>query len=617
VDPGDGLRPRAARRPSLYCWYVELTPIRLEAEVTDGRGSRTLTTGLDGSPGPIGLGSLEIDLDLSDGGARWGLANRGDRNVRVRSVAVVFELIGVVGPLRMFRNGYQSWSPTATAVLGVDVDPSVRADFPFLQAVHHADQRRARPGELRSEWVTVLADDSGAPPVLLGFDGGDRHDGTLRLHEEDDRVEVRAEAFLGDAELGAGARRDLHAVEIDRRHGVDPSDLVEAWATRAGARGGARVGAPFQVGWCSWYQYFHNVTERDILSNLSLADDWPFDVFQIDDGYQVAIGDWLETNDRFHSDLADLAGVIRSAGRTPGLWLAPFLAAPDSDIVRRHPDWIARHLVDGVDAGPLRTWWNPSWGGGENGFMYGLDTTHPEVQYHLEHLAAAVVDAGFPYLKLDFTFSPSVDGGYTDPSCTPAERVRAGFAAIRRGCGNDSFLLGCGVPLSNVVGLVDANRIGPDVAPVWALDPSDEMVAGYLGTQPATSHAFTNTLTRSFMHRKLWLNDPDCVMLRTTDTQLGEAAARTWARAVGVSGGLALVSDDLSLLDAGSRRLLDEVISLGRAADDGVRDGVGARCPDLMEPSAPGRLDSRAGHLEADPFTGTSHLASPEGPASS
>ena len=587
---------------------MEVTPVRLDVEFTDGHGRSAGATAPIESSGSIGLGPLEVDLDLNDTGAQWSLANRGDRPVRVRSVSLVFALTGASGPVRMFRNGYQSWSPSTTGVLGVDTDPSLRADFEFLQAVHHADQRRARPGELRSEWVTVLADGSGGGPVLFGFDGGDRHDGTLRLIGEDGHVELRAEAFWGDAELGPGEQRELHRLEIDCRDGVGASDLLEAWAARAGDRSGARSNAPFQVGWCSWYQYFHDVTEDDIRSNLALAGDWPFDVFQVDDGYQAAIGDWLQTNARFPSDLAGMADSIRASGRTPGIWLAPFLAAPDSELVRRHPDWIARYRVDGVDTGPLRTWWNPPWGGGEDGFMYGLDTTHPEVLSHLEHLAASMVDAGFPYLKLDFTFSPSVDGGYTDPSYTPAQRVRAGFDAIRRGAGDEAFLLGCGVPLSNVVGLVDANRIGPDVAPVWVLDPPDEVVPGYLGTQPATSHAFTNTLTRSFMHRRLWLNDPDCVMLRTSDTGLSAEAAATWARAVGMSGGMVLVSDDLALLDGDARRLLDEVIALGTIADDGARAAHGPRCPDLMEPSAPRRLASLAGELDTDPITGASRV---------
>ena len=595
--------------PCLYGWLVQLIALRVEAETTDGSGTRRWDQSVLGSPLTAALGPLEVTLALSDSGAQWSVANHSDRPVRVRSVALVYRLVEAAAPVRIFRNGYQSWSPSAVAVLGIDGDPSERANLPFLQAVHHADQRRARAGELRAEWVTVLDDGGSAPPVLLGFDGGDRHDGTLRLGVDElgdgHEIVVRAEAFLGDAEMPPGTLRPLHSVIIEQQMGKDASDLLEAWAARVGSDGGARISSPFQVGWCSWYQYFHAVTEGDIRSNLARADEWPFDVFQIDDGYQAAIGDWQETNTRFPSDLAGLADAIRGSGRTPGLWLAPFLAAPDSEVARNHPDWIARHQVDGLDAGPLRTWWNPPWGGGEDGFMYGLDTTHPEVQDHLERLASAVVDAGFPYLKLDFTFSPSVDGAYADPSRTPAERVRAGFAAIRRGAGEDTFLLGCGVPLANVVGLVDANRIGPDVAPLWDLEASDEVVPGYLGTQPATSHAFTNTLSRSFMHRRLWLNDPDCVMLRAEETALSTEQARAWARAVGVSGGMVLVSDDLDLLDHSAKALLDEVIALGRASDESARSGRGARCPDLMERSAPQALEWAGGSVSTT--TGSDH----------
>ena len=401
---------------------MRVLPFRLEAEVTDAQGTRVEVADLEGSGRAFGLGPIEVTIELHDTGLDWSVANRGDRTVRVRSVSLVYGVAGARGPVRMLRHGYQSWSPSSVAVLGEDVDPSTLADLPFLQAVHHADQRTARSGELRSEWVTVLADgpDATDAAVLLGFEGGDRHDGTLRLAP-------------GDAELAAGAHRELHPLVVEHGRVADASPMLERWAERVGRVGGARVDAPYQVGWCSWYQYFHDVTEADITANLARADQWPFEVFQVDDGFQAAVGDWLETNDRFPSDLSGLASSIRASGRTPGLWLAPFLVAPDSEVAAMHPDWIARHVVDGVDTGPLRTWWNPPWGGGEDGFMYGLDTTHPDVAAHLEAVAAAVVDAGFPYLKLDFTFSPAADGGYADPSRTPAERVRAGFQSIRRG----------------------------------------------------------------------------------------------------------------------------------------------------------------------------------------
>lgn len=590
---------------------MQLIPRRMEAAVGSAEGDRSMSAVITGSTCVTRLGPLELTAALTQTGVEWSVANRGDDAVRVRGVALVFELVDVVVPLRMFRNGYQSWSPSAVATLGADVDPSAVADFEFLQATQHADQRRARDGELRSEWVTVLADagSTGSEhPLLIGFDGGHRHDGTFRLRPNGGSVELWAEAHLGDALVEPGEERHLHRLVLDDGGEGDASSKLAGWATLVGSRNGARVRAPYRVGWCSWYQYFHDVTEEHLRTNLALAADWPFEVFQLDDGFQRAIGDWLTTNDKFPSGLDAIASSIAAAGRIPGLWLAPFLVAPDSEVATLHPEWIARNVVAGVDRGPLRTWWNPGWAGGEDGFMYGLDTTHPEAAAHLESVAAALVDAGFTYLKLDFTFSPSVDGGYADPSCTPAERVRAGFDAIRRGAGDDAFLLGCGVPLANVVGVVDANRIGPDVAPTWALEPSEEIIKGYLGMQPSTQHAFVNTLARAFMHRRLWLNDPDCLMLRTEDTHLTQAALRTWAHTVALSGGLALVSDDLALLDADARRLLDEVTALGRASDDDALLDNGACCPDLLDRCPPSQLVAAGWVLEAEPSAGASTL---------
>jgi alpha-galactosidase len=69
------------------------------------------------------------------------------------------------------------------------------------------------------------------------------------------------------------------------------------------------------------------------------------------------------------------------------------------------------------------------------------------------------------------------------------------------------------------------------------------------------------------MHRRLWLNDPDCIMLRTEQTSLSADEVYRWANTVGESGGMALVSDDLSLLGPKERRLLDDVLAVGRDRD--------------------------------------------------
>jgi alpha-galactosidase len=213
-----------------------------------------------------------------------------------------------------------------------------------------------------------------------------------------------------------------------------------------------------------------------------------------------------------------------------------------------------------------------------------LDTSHPEVLANLERLAADLVERGYRYLKLDFTYAAGLDGVFHDPTMTPAERVRAGFDAIRRGAGDDTFILGCGAPLGATVGAVDGMRIGPDVAPWWEPQADQWRPPGYVGAEPATRSAWHATLARSFQHRRLWLNDPDCLMLRTTATRMAPATVERWARAVAASGGMAIVSDDLALLGADARRLLDEVLEVGRAVDRRAIEGESPESPDPFGP---------------------------------
>lgn len=556
-----------------------------------------------------GVDDVVVTVDLGTDRLTWSVANRGDRPVRIRRIAVEVAVRDGAGPLRMFRHGYQSWSPCDTAVVGTDRDPSLRVpDLAAFLGAYHADSRPAHDGEIRSEWVTVLADDRAA--VLLGAIGGSAHDVTFRAWLDDRSSPVVAiDAFLGGARLDAGEQRTLHDIRIDDGGGrADPAGaaaLLEAWAAEAGTQERARTDAPYQVGWCSWYHYFHEVTAAAVGANLAAAASggWPFDVFQVDDGYQRAIGDWLDTDDEtFPAGIAPLAADIAAGGFRPGIWLAPFLAAPDSQVATEHPDWFARH----ASGRPLGAWFNPAWGGGQDGVMWALDTTHPEVQDHLERVGRELVTRGFSYLKLDFTFAPSLDGDWHDERQTPAERVRAGYEAVRRGAGPDAFLLGCGAPLANVVGVVDGNRIGQDVAPVWSLPPESEMIPGYLAIQPAVAAAAGNTIARSFMHRHLWLNDPDCLMLRTEQTQLAPTAMRTWADVVASSGGMALVSDDLRLLGDDAKAILHDVVERGRASDERAATGAPARCDDLVTSQRPATLASGPGVLHVDLDRGTS-----------
>ena len=58
--------------------------------------------------------ALEVEWSLSADRLTWSVANRGDGPVAVDAVAVVARLDLLVEPLRVFRHGYQSWSPTSS-----------------------------------------------------------------------------------------------------------------------------------------------------------------------------------------------------------------------------------------------------------------------------------------------------------------------------------------------------------------------------------------------------------------------------------------------------------------------------------------------------------------------
>jgi len=153
--------------------------------------------------------------------------------------------------------------------------------------------------------------------------------------------------------------------------------------------------------------------------------------------------------------------------------------------------------------------------------------------------------------------------------------------------------------------------VGSDVDPSWELLAHHDHLPGYSSNQPSTRNAYANTVTRAFMHRNLWLNDPDCLMLRTEETAMTADAVRTWAHAVGVSGGMALVSDDLALLGPEARALLDDVVDIGRAVDAAARGGVVPVAGDLMDHEIPRHLAGAGYELVVDPDTATSTLHRP------
>jgi hypothetical protein len=339
--------------------------------------------------------------------------------------------------------------------------------------------------------------------------------------------------------------------EATLRFAFDPagdtsSALAALFVPRAVDRGRFAVGAP--AGWCSRYQLYTSVTEADVIANLEVCaahfDPRFLRTVQIDDGYQRAAGAW-ETNDKFPHGHRWLTEQIHAKGFQAGLWVAPFAVTQRSGIPTAHPDWLLRS-----GGAPLSHGANATWGG----TVYALDAAHPGVRGWLRDLGRQVVhEWGYDYLEIDFLLYATAGDAHAG-GATHAEAYRAGLAVIRDGMGPDAFLLGCGAPLQHAVGAVNGMRIGADVDATW-------------GGIQAPARA---TALRSFYHRGAWFNDPDCLVVRPP---LSLDEARVWTSIVALSGGTALLSDDLSRLPPDRIALLQRALPVapirGRAGDLG------------------------------------------------
>lgn len=493
-----------------------------------------------------------------------------------------------------FQQGWQSWSNAR--VYGPS-DRQVVSPVPFWrrQVSNGFHRPSGRRGALRSEVVSVIW--AGEAALLVGFVRGDRQFGGIDL----DLAGGRVARFVVGCDLDGTALAPGRSVESEPLlvlTGSDPVALLERWADELGARQGARVPGRSPSGWCSWYHYYAKVTESDVRENLVAADELgvrlPLDYLMVDDGHQRRIGDWLDTADAFPAGMGDLAARIVASGRDAGIWLAPFLVDPDSDLARQHPDWVVRHR----GGRPIAPLWSPLWN--RRKAMRVLDTTHPEVLRWLEALAHHVrYRWGFRILKLDFLYAAGLPGLRHDPDRTRAEAVRAGLEAIRAGAGDDAFLLGCGCPLGPAVGIVDGMRIGADVAPVWDFAPLRWLTRDEAGASSRV--AVRNVLTRAVLHRRLWVNDPDCLLVRTERSRLRLGEIRVMLAASALTDGMLVVSDRLGGLPADRVDLLATALDLA---------GGRPRVPDLFERPMPEVViaarahDTLVGLLNLDGGTG-------------
>jgi alpha-galactosidase len=382
-------------------------------------------------------------------------------------------------PKRFFRHGWQSWTLTSW------LDPSspplpIRA--PEFRAKDE-DPAYAFHKNHVSAWV-----------------------GAVEL-DEDDILLIGALGLGGRVELDKQTLKGFYENEYEGEWLIArgrEDDVFEKYANILETKFGKTRFPNAPRVWCSWYSLFKWINEPILTKTLHRLGDLPFDIFQIDDGWQDESGYW-DAGKNFPSGMASFADKVKISGRTAGIWLSPFIVTPNLKIFHEHPDWILRD-EQGNMVGAGLNW---------TGATYALDLTHPEVLEWLDKLIRKVVGWGYNYLKLDFLYAGAAIGKrYKD---IPREQAYRNAMQVIREAAGDAYILACGAPIIPSLGLCDGIRIGCDVTNYWRNEP----LTTWLNNPNESS---TVNAIRTSIHR-LWLKplvniDPDVMYFRSRHNSL-------------------------------------------------------------------------------------------------
>ncbi len=304
-------------------------------------------------------------------------------------------------------------------------------------------------------------------------------------------------------------------------------DVFDRYFERTGVKK-PRIG--HLSGYTSWYNYFQKIDEDIILRDLNGLDRAKdsVSVFQIDDGYEPFVGDWLECdNKKFPNGMKYIAEKIHEKGYLAGLWLAPFNVQKKSAAAKEHPEWLLKNSAGKPELGCF------AWGG-----AYTLDIYNPAVRAHLKKVFDTVLNTwGYDMVKLDFLYSQCIQPRAGKTRGT----IMCEAMDFLRELVGEKILLGCGVPLGPCFGVVDACRISCDVDLKYtgkfynALHINNEL--------PSAQNAITNSIFRRHLNGRAFINDPDVFFLRSSNLTFTREQKLLLAKINHLCGNVLFVSD--------------------------------------------------------------------------
>ena len=148
----------------------------------------------------------------------------------------------------------------------------------------------------------------------------------------------------------------------------------------------------------NWEATYFDFTEERLLKIAEKAKESGIELFVLDDGWfgersseHAGLGDWTANRNRLPEGIAGIAEKINKIGMKFGLWFEPEMVNRDSDLFRRHPDWI-------LSAPGRRS--------SQGRFQYVLDFSRKEVVDCIYEMMADILShAAISYVKWDMNRS--------------------------------------------------------------------------------------------------------------------------------------------------------------------------------------------------------------------
>lgn len=420
------------------------------------------------------------------------------QDIQLQALELIFQL-SIQPTDRLFCNGYQSWSESREYSPEESIEPLRPIAKKWLK--YAGDQQFSNinkgKGWLHS-WTYTYQRRIGKTFI---FFGSLREDTAFTLFQYD----LKLNQLI--------IKKDIEDLTLS--HSFPVLDVVflsgkedQVFGTWVSLMENEPPLSPHLTGWTSWYQHYTDVTEEIVLENTRAFSELnsPIDIIQIDDGYQEAVGDWLNIKSSFPNGMASLAQKIHEHGFKAGLWLAPFVCDQRSEIFKKHQDWLLKDATGNlVKAGYIPLW---------KGWFYALDFYNKQVQEYLTGvLFTALNKWNYDLLKLDFLYAVCL--------CPPKGKTRGqvmheAMQFLRHNMEN-KLMLACGVPLASAFHCADYCRIGGDIHLQW-----ENRLPNFLRHRErvSTISSLNSTISRRQLNGRVFHNDPDVFILREENNQL-------------------------------------------------------------------------------------------------